>query len=58
MSYLLVLWESDNSVSVVARNSKAVTSLSGNDISFKWPRKGVFQGTVVASSGMLLNVCN
>ena len=27
-----------------------MTSLSGKDTSFKWPRTGIFQGTVVVSS--------
>ena len=54
MAYLYVLWQSDNSISIVARNSKAVVSLSGNNLSFKWPRKGSFEGIVVVSSGMFL----
>ena len=54
MSYLLVLWESDNSVSVVSRNSKSVISTDGSDISFKWPRKGIFKGKIISSSGNIL----
>ena len=54
ISYLLVLWEGDNSVSVVSRNSKSVISTDGSDISFKWPRKGIFKGKTISPSGNTL----
>lgn len=53
MSYLLISWDVDNSVSVVNKNSKGIVTLdeSQSRISFKWPRKGVYDGKIVAMSG-------
>ena len=53
MSYFLISWDIDNSVSVVNRNSKGIVTMdeSQSRISFKWPRKGVYDGKIVAMSG-------
>lgn len=51
---LLVLWESDNSISIVSRNSKSVISTDRSNISFKWPQKGIFKGKIILSSGNTL----
>ena len=53
MSYFLILWDIDNSVSVVNRNSKEIVTMdeSQSQISLKWPRKGVYDGKIVAMSG-------
>ena len=51
MAYLLVSWDADNSVSVVSRKAKAILSLEGSRIKFRWPRKGVYDGKVINSSG-------
>lgn len=57
MSYLLVLWESDNSVSVVSKSSKSIVSINGRDITFRWPRKGIFKGKIISSSGIAVLPC-
>ena len=51
MAFLLVAWEVDNSVSVIKRNAKALLSLEGEKVKFKWPRKGVYTGSIIDSSG-------
>ena len=51
MAFLLVSWEADDSVSVIKRAGKALLSLEGDKVKFKWPRKGVYTGTVIDSSG-------
>ena len=53
MSYFLILWDYDNSVTVVNKNLKGIVALdeSYSRISFKWPRKGVYNGKIVAMSG-------
>ena len=50
MAFLLVSWEADNSVSVIKRTAKALLSLEGDKVKFRWPRKGVYTGTVINSS--------
>lgn len=51
MAYLLVNWDVDDSVSVLASKSKGVVEREGKRISFKWPGKGAYVGTILASSG-------
>ena len=53
MAYLLVMWEEDNSISVISRKAKALLSVEGTKIKFRWPKKGVYEGTIVDSSGMV-----
>ena len=52
MTYVLVLWDIDNSVSVVRRDSKAVISIEGEIVTFKWPQKGIYEGKIIDSSGI------
>lgn len=53
MSYFLILWDIDNSVTVVNKKSKGIVTLNESEarISFKWPRKGIYEGKIVAISG-------
>lgn len=55
MSYYLISWDIDNSVSVVKKNSKGIVTVdeSQSRVSFKWPRKGVYDGKIVAMSGAI-----
>ena len=52
MAYLLVSWESDNSVSVINSSSKSLVSVVDNRVRFRWPRLGIYDGIIVSSSGM------
>lgn len=45
MAFFLVTWKADNSVSIIKRNVKALLSLEGKKVKFRWPRKGVYTGT-------------
>ena len=47
------MWEEDNSISVISRKAKALLSVEGTKIKFRWPKKGVYEGTIVDSSGMV-----
>ena len=38
---------------VVRRNCKGVISIKEEAITFKWPRKGIYEGKIIDSSGML-----
>ena len=51
LQYLLILWDVDNSVSVVRRDAKGVISIKEELITFKWPRKGIYEGKIIDSSG-------
>lgn len=51
MAYFLVNWEEDNSVSVINSNAKAIISVNGENIKFRWPRKGIYDGRIIDSSG-------
>ena len=51
MAHLLVNRDVDDSVSVLASKSKAVVNREGRHISFKWPGKGVYIRTILASLG-------
>ena len=51
MAYLLVTWEEDNSVSIINSKAKAIVSVDGTRIKFRWPRKGIYDGIVIDSSG-------
>ena len=53
MAYLLVNWDSDDSVSVISQKVKGITSREGLKVSFKWPGKGIYDGTILATSGRL-----
>ena len=53
LQYLLVLWDIDNSVSVVQKDAKGVISIREELITFKWPRKGIYEGKIIDSSGKL-----
>ena len=55
MAYLLVNWDSDNSISVISQKAKGITSREGHKVSFKWPGKGVYDGTILNTSGMPLD---
>ena len=48
--YLLVHYGEDDSVSVLKSNSKQVLEYSGNFVKVKWPRLGVFDGTILEKS--------
>ena len=49
--YLLVHYGEDDSVSVLKSNSKQIREYSGNFVKVKWPRLGVFGGTILEKSG-------
>jgi len=51
MAYLLVSWDSDESISIINRKSKSLVSLEGDRVQFRWPRLGLYDGTIVESSG-------
>lgn len=57
MAYLLVNWDSDDSVSVLSQKAKGIISREGLKISFKWPGKGIYDGTILATSGVLTYNC-
>ena len=48
---MLVLWEMDNTVTVVARNCRSVMAINGNKLQYLWPKHGSITGTILASSG-------
>ena len=52
MAYLLVNWDSDNSASVISQKVKGLP-LEKGEISFKCPGKGIYNGTILATSGVL-----
>ena len=51
MAYLLITWEEDNSVSIINSKAKVIVSVDGTRIKFRWPRKGIYDDTVIDSSG-------
>ena len=51
MAYLLVTWEEDNSFSVISSKAKGIISVDGEKIKFRWPRKGIYDGIIIDSSG-------
>ena len=48
MAYLLI--------SVINSKSKSLVSCKGDRVQFRWPRLGLYDGTVVGSSGSYLRV--
>ena len=54
MAYLLVCWDSDNSVSVVGKKVKGILEYTGDRVRFRWPGVGICDGSVLNSSGRSL----
>lgn len=54
MAYLLVCWDSDNSVSVVGKKAKGMLEHTGDRVRFRWPGVGICDGSVLNSSGRSL----
>ena len=51
--YLLVCWDADNSVSVIASKAKGMISYVDNRVVYHWGKQGVFEGTVYFKLGWL-----
>ena len=58
--WLIVTWDSDNSISVISSKAKGIKNVEDDRILFNWPKLGEFDGIILETSGvqLMLNTMN